>query len=171
MKLAWLAQTRPDCLYEISQISHISEARFTRKPQEHIKHLNRAVTYAIDKRVSLKVPKIYLDSIRVSGFADAGFASNHDLSSQLGHITFLGRNTDPVVPIHFKPYKAKRATRSPLTAEILAFRHLSDVCIKLSKELNDVYGRHFPVKLFRDSHYVFDNIPKGLRTSEKRMMM
>lgn len=48
MKIAWLAQTHPDFLYEICQIAQITEARFTEKPWERVKFLNRAVKYAID---------------------------------------------------------------------------------------------------------------------------
>ena len=58
-----------------------------------------------------------------------------------------------------------------MTAEVIAFSDLFDVCLTLAEELKDVYGRKFPVQLFTDSRSLFDNISKGSRTSEKRMMI
>ena len=81
MKLAFLYQTQPNCLYEISQLAQITEDRFEKSRREEIKRLNRAIQYAIDKFVSLKILKLNLDSLRVSGVSDPSFANKFDLSS------------------------------------------------------------------------------------------
>ena len=90
MCLAWLANTRPDCLLEISQLAQVTEENFKASKRHVLKRLNKAVRYAVDNRVPLKIRKLSVASLKVIGFSDASFANNADLSSQLGHICFLG---------------------------------------------------------------------------------
>ncbi len=89
MRLAWLANTRPDCLYEISQLAKVTEERFLTEKSQLVRQLNKATKYAVDNRISLKIPKLDPYSLCVVGFADASFANNHHMSTQLGHICFL----------------------------------------------------------------------------------
>lgn len=83
MRLAWLANTLPYCLFEISQLAQVTEERFTSEKTAVIKRLNRAVTFAIRNCISIQVPKLDLKTLRVIGFSDSSFANNYDLSSQL----------------------------------------------------------------------------------------
>ena len=121
MCLAWLANTRPDCLLEISQLAQVTEQTFRTSKRDVLKRLNGAVKYAVDNRVPLKIRRLSADSLKVIGFSDASFANNADLSSQLGHICFLGDDSGSVVPIKFKSYKSKRITRSVMAGEVIAF--------------------------------------------------
>ena len=161
MKLAWLSHTRPDCVYEISQLAQVTEDRFEKSKREEITRLNRAIQFSIDNRVSLKIPKLYLDSLRVVGVSDPSFANNFDLSSQLGHITFLCDKHDHAVPVHFKSYKSGRVTRSPMAGEVIDFSDIFDHCITLAEELRHLFNRKIPLQLFTDSHCLFDVISKG----------
>ncbi len=72
-----------------------------------IRRLNKATKYAVDNRISLKIPRLDMDSLRIVGSSDASLANNYDLSTQLGHICFLADNDGNVVPIDFKSYKSK----------------------------------------------------------------
>jgi len=171
MKLAWLANTRPDCLFDISQAAQVTEDRFNNCSKDCIKQLNRAVKFALDKRLSLKIPNLDSDALRVIGFSDASFANNADLSSQLGHICFIRDDSGAVLPISFKSYKAKRVKRSVMAGEVIAFSDLFDVAVTLSEELSKVLGKKVPVNLFTDRKCLLDVISKGSRTSEKRMLI
>ena len=171
MCLGWLSNTRPDCLLEISQLAQVTEEAFNSSRRPAIKRLNKAVRYAVDNRTSLKIPKLRIDSLQVIGFSDASFANNADLSSQLGHICFLGDETGSVAPISFKSYKSKRVTRSVMAGEVIAFSDLFDVAATLSDEVGKILGKKIPVRLFTDNKSLFDVISKGSRTSEKRMML
>ena len=171
VKRAWLSQTRPDCVYEISELSKVTEDRFEKFKREEIKRLNRAIQYAIDNRVSLKIPQLDLESLRVVGVSDSSFESNFDLSSQLRHITFLCDKHDHAVPVHFKPYKSTRVTRSPMAGEVIAFSDILEHCITLAEELRHLFNRKIPIQLFTDSHSLFDVIPKGSLTSAKRTII
>lgn len=171
MRLAWLANTRPDCQFEISQLAQVTENRFEADRSSFIRRLNKATRYATENFVSLKIPKLDASTARVVGFADASFANNDDLSTQLGHICLLVDDSNRSVPIHFKSYKSKRIVRSAMAGEVIAFSDLFDVAATLSAELGDLLGRKIPVQLLTDSKSLFDVISKGSRTSEKRTML
>lgn len=171
MKLAWLANTRPDCLFEISQLSQVTEDRFKSDKNRIIRRLNKAVKYAVDNRIYLRIPKLDLQTLRVVGYSDASFANNHDLSTQLGVLCFLADDKGNSVPIHFKSYKSKRVVRSAMAGEVIAFSDLFDVAAALASELGVLYDRNIPVQLLTDSKSLFDVISKGSRTSGKRMML
>ena len=102
MRLAWLANTKPDCQFENSQLAQVTEERFLAEKSLLVRRLNKATKNATCNRISLKIPKLDNDSLRVVGFADASLANNHDLLTQLGHISFLADGFGNSVPIQFK---------------------------------------------------------------------
>ena len=171
MKLSWLANSRPDCSFAISQLAQVTDEIFAKEKQKVIRKLNTAVKFAITNPISLKIPRLELESIRVIGFSDSSFANNRDLSTQLGQIVFLGDNRGTVVPIHFKSYKAKRIVRSAMAGELIAFSHMFDAAITINSELEAILRRRVPLQLFTDSKSLFDVISKGSKTSEKRLML
>ena len=86
MRLAWLANTRPDISFEISRLAQITLDRFNEGARAHWKRLNSAIRYAHDNMVNLKFPKIELNRVRIFGYSDTAFANNADKKSQLGRI-------------------------------------------------------------------------------------
>ena len=166
MKLAWLSNTRPDCLFEISQLAQVTEEKYSTERSVVIRRINRATRYAVQNRISLKVPSLNKDTLRVIGFSDSSFANNADLSSQLGHICLLGDHTGALVPINFKSCKSRRVLRSSMVGEVIAFRDLFDVATTLASELEFIFSRKVPVQIFTDSISFFDVISKGSRRSD-----
>ena len=171
MRLAWLSNSRPDCLFEISQLAQVTEQMFTSCRRNVINRLNKTVRFAKGNKVSLKIRNLDKESIRIIGFSDSSFANNEDLSSQLGYIIFLGDQHDNVVPICFKSYKARRLTRSAMSGEVIAFSDLFDAAVTLSQKLRLLLHKDVPVQLLTDSKSLFDVVSKGSRTSERRMML
>ena len=153
MKLAWLSHTRPDCLYEISQLAQITESVFVKAKSSYIRQLNKAVKLAVDNPVALTIPKLDETSMKVVGFSDSSFANNRDLSTQLGHIVFITDASGRCAPISFKSYKARRIVRSAIAGEIIAFSDMSDVAITISNELSDIFGRTIPVHLLTVAYF------------------
>ena len=58
MKLEWLAHTRPDVLFEVSQLTQIKTHRFKEDSKEIIKRANTVLKYAKDNIVSVKFPSL-----------------------------------------------------------------------------------------------------------------
>lgn len=125
MRPAWLANTTPDCLFEICQLAQVTAGKFEAEKDERIRRLNRPTRHAVPNRVSLKIPVLDMKTLKVIGFWDSSFANKSDISSQLGNICLLGDHTGYVVPIHFKSYKSRRVTRSSMASELIAFSNLS----------------------------------------------
>ena len=132
IKIAWLANTRPDCLFEISQLAKFTEELFNKSRRENIRRLKKSIVFAISNRFSLRAPKLDKKPLRVIGYSDASFANNADFSTQLGHTCFLGDATGAVVPISLKSYKSRRVTGSAMAGEVIAFSDLFDVAATLS---------------------------------------
>lgn len=80
-----------------------------------MRQVNQAVRYAIQHHNSPKVPNLDIENFRIIGYSDSSVANNRDLSSQFGHICFLGDSSGAVAPIYFKSYKARRVTRSAMS--------------------------------------------------------
>lgn len=90
MKLAWLSHSRPDVMFEVSQLTQVTADMFKEKRQDLIKRANKTVTYVRENEVSIKFPQLDMNSLHVVGYSDASFSMNADLSSQLGYIVFIG---------------------------------------------------------------------------------
>ena len=151
MRLAWLSNTQPDLLFEISQCAQVTFERFKTKVQAFWKRLNSAIRYANNNFAHLKFPKLELASVRIVGYSDASFANNHDLSSQLGRIILLIDNNDAAIPICFKSYKSRSVTRSVLSAEVIAFADLFDDAVALRYQIEQALMRAVPMHLLTDS--------------------
>ncbi len=171
VRLAWLANSRRDCFFEISQLAQVTEQMYLDNCVVHIKRLNKAVQYAVTNKINLKIPKLNPSTLRVIRFSDASFSNNADLSTQLGHICLLGDSSGNVIPISFKSYKSKRVTRSVMAGEVIAFSDFLNVAYTLSQDLENLLDHNVPVQLFTDSKCLFDVISEGSRTPEKRMML
>ena len=136
-----------------------------------VRQLNRAARYAIQYHVSLKIPTLDIDTLRIIGYSDSSVAKNRDLSSQLGNIYFLGDGSGAVALIYFKSYKARRITRSSMSGGVIVFSDLFDVAIAFAEEIGMTLAGMVPVRLLTDCKHLFDVVSKGSRTSQKRMML
>lgn len=87
MQLDWLSQTRQDCLFEISRLSKISESADDNNkcgaPSPFITQLNRTINYEKLHDINISFRNLDLESVKITGYSDAIFANNLDLSSHL----------------------------------------------------------------------------------------
>ena len=171
MRIAWLANTRPDLHFEISQLAKIPEDRFKRNASAYLKRLNIAIRYANNNAAHLQFPKLCLTSIRIVAYSDVAFAKNFDLTSQLGRIILLIDGSGKAVPISFKSYKSRRVTCSVLSAEVIACADKFDDAYALPSQIEQTLRRGVPMQLLSDSKSLFDIISKSSKTSEKRIML
>ena len=172
MQLAWLSHSRPDLLFEVSQLTQVTEDAFDESSIAIIKQTNNVVKMAHRDEVTLKFPQLDINTLRIIGISDASFANNKDLTSQLGFLVFLADGNDRVIPLIFKSYKARRVTRSVLAAELIAFSDLFDQSFTIASDLGKfVPSGQIPITLMTDSKSLFDILTKGSWTSEKCLML
>ena len=171
MKLAWISHTRADVLFEISQLAQITEERFQKERSACIRRINKAVRFAKNHDIAIKVPKLWFETLRVVGYSDSSFANNWDLTTQLGHIVLLVDGNGRAARISFNSYKARRVVRSAMPGEVIAFSDMFDVAVTLVQELCTINNRKVSLQLLTDSKSLLDVISKGSKTSEKRLML
>ena len=171
MKLAWLANLRPNLLFEISQLAQITSDTFEQHPRKNARRLNKAIQYAISNPASICLPKLERSSLRIISYSDAGFGTNADATSQLGRIVIIMDGSGPAVPILFKSYKSRRVDRLILGGEIMAFSDAFDDAMDLRHQLEQALQQKLPLQMLTDSKSLFDVISKGSRTSERRLMI
>lgn len=81
MKLGWLANTRPDLLFEMSQLAQIALEKYNDNARACWKSLKTAIRYAHVNLRILKFIELDRQSVRIVGYSDAAFANNHDIKS------------------------------------------------------------------------------------------
>ncbi len=99
-------------------------------------------------------------SIHIVGYADAAFANNSDMSSQLGFIVLLKDKYDNASIIHYGSWKCKRVTRSVLGAEVYAFSNCLHFVLVFAHDLSSILSRKVFTVVFTDSKCLFDTITK-----------
>ena len=97
-KLAYLEScTRLDLCYNVAYLSQFTEININ---ESDVAFLISCVRKA-QRGSSMKSLKLDLASLHCAGYADAGFANNKDLSSQLGFLVVLKDKFDKCAIIHY----------------------------------------------------------------------
>jgi len=140
--------------------------------ERHIKEFNKAVKYAkATKDLVLTYTKLERESLLLRVYADASFASNDDLSSQLGYIVSLCDSEDRCHVLTYRSKKARRIVRSIMAGEVYAFADAFDAAYILKHDLERAYGQPLPLVMLTDSKQIFDVITRASHTTEKRLMI
>lgn len=102
MKLACLANTRPDCMFEISQLAQVTYNRSKiiapHMCSDWIRLWNTWWTILSPS----KYPRSTFHRCMWLDSPDESFANNHDLTTKLGHIIFLVYSAETAITRHFK---------------------------------------------------------------------
>ena len=158
MKSAWLVSTRLYCLFETSQRTKVTEDMFMQDSKRVLQRLKKAISFATNNRIPLRISNLNQKFLRVLGFPDASFANNADLCTQFRHGCFIGDDTGSVVPISFKSHKSRRVTTSAMAGELIFFSDLFDVAAALTSDIHAFIGFKAPVQLLTDSESLFNVI-------------
>lgn len=158
---------RPDLSFGFAQASQVIEPDKTAAIKMN-KHIARSKANA---DIQLKFVPVDQKSLRLAVFSDASFASNQDLSSQLGYIIAIADNHGNANIIHYQSIKSKRVTKSVLASELFAAVHAFDVASTLRVTLNNIFDRSIPLVLYTDSKSLFDSIVGMNSTTEKRLLI
>lgn len=171
MRLAWHSNTIPDFSFKISQLAQVPEDMFNAYSKQYTRRLNRGITFTLKSQITIRIPKMRNDLLRIVCHSGPSVANNHDLTSQLGHIVIFTDQTGSDIQFAYRAYKSRRVKRSAMAGEVIAFSDLFDVSITISLYLSRLFGRRIPVQFHTNGKYLFDVISKGSRTSEKRMIL
>ena len=128
-------KTRPDIVFEISQIAQKTGAMYEKDISKHCKRLSRAIEYVHDHKVYISIPRLNCNSSRVTANSGIAFANNANLSSRLGRIVLLTDDTHNYIPLSCKSYKSLRVARSVLSAQVIAMTDLFDNALAIRKQL------------------------------------
>jgi hypothetical protein len=110
--------TRPDLLVHVAIFSQLTPATY--KPIDR-KRFNKFVQQCHDTHNTvIRFVQLDIQTVHISVFVNASFASNRDGSSQIGYIVCLRDALGKCNVIHSSSTKSKRVARSTLTAEIFA---------------------------------------------------
>ena len=167
-QLLWLGrQTRPDLIYDASNLSSIANKATVRDLIETNKVLNRAV----NGQVSLKFEK--LENPRMIVYTDASLGNGATGNTQGGFLIGL-HDRENFTPLAWCSRKLRRVARSTLAAETLAMVDSIDSAIfsaSLFTELMTglIQTETLHITLVTDCKSLHDNLGSGKAVIEKRL--
>jgi hypothetical protein len=134
------------------------------------KALNQRLKWQIDNSArGLKFVKLNKDTLKLIAFTDASFASNADLSSQIGYVIVLANASGKANIIHWSSTKCKRVTRSVLAAELYGMAHGFNIAAAVKSTIDKMLSITIPLILCTDSKSLFDCLVRLSTTQEKRL--
>ena len=97
--------------------------------------LKESVTL-VNKPGQIILPLLDLSSLYIVGYADASFANNRDLSSQLGYVVLLKDKNNRAAIVNYGSWKCRRVTRSVLELKFMHSHMSLDFFLAVSQDLN-----------------------------------
>ncbi len=161
------SSTRPELSHYAATFSQVTRKR---RRHKHVSILQKAVLVAKEP-AGIELPSLDISSIHVAGYADGSFASNSDLSSQLGFIVLLTDKHDNAAIVPYGSWKCRCVTRSVLGSEVDAFTQTLDFVLALAHDISDMLTRNMSILMFTDSKCLFDTITKLSTVSDKRLLI
>ena len=169
-QLLWLGrQTRPDLIYDASNLSSITN-------KANVKDLietNKVLLRAINGQVTLKFNK--LKNPKMIVYSDASLGNNDTGNTQGGF--FIGlqdKESLTLTPLAWCSKKLRRVARSTLAAETLAMVDAMDSAIfsaSLFSELmtGQIHPETLQITLITDNKSLHDNLASGKAVIERRL--
>ena len=169
--LTWICNTITDLLYKIAQLAQVTHLRYKYKRKIRNRKIYKIVRYAFNKPAQIKFPKLSEDVLRVVAYIYAVDAGNYDVTSHWGLKVILIDDHGVVAPAPCRSYKSGCVSRSFLQAEVNAFRDVLDGAYAIQIHFGHELSHAVLIRLLTESRLLFYVIWKGIRTSEKRIIM
>jgi hypothetical protein len=160
---------QPEASFDLS-----SAAQAMNPTKEDIKALNKRLEWQhANASRGLRFVPLDTKSLRLIMFADASFANNKDLSSQIGFVIVLADAADNANIVHYSSIKCKRITRSVLASEMYGMTHGFDAAAAIKSTITQLLHltEPLPLVICTDSKSLCDCLVKLGTTQEKRLMI
>lgn len=158
---------RPDLAFGFSVCAQV-----TKPLAQDAKRLNKTISQAkVDSELGLRFVAIDQATKRIAVFPDASFASNADLTCQLGFVITIADAKNNANIIHYSSFKSKRVTRSVIAADLYALAHAFDIGSTICQTITVLYGKPRPMTVYTDSKRLYDGILGANATAEKRLLI
>jgi hypothetical protein len=119
----------------------------------------------------MRFVQLDIQTVHISVFFDASFASNRDGSSQIGYIVCLREALGKCNVIHSSSTKSKRVARSTLTAEIFALLDGFDCGNVLIFWFERLFNKPLELHILTDSRIAYHTVTTLVITRERRLMV
>jgi hypothetical protein len=162
------ANTRPDVVAAVNMLSQVVPASATEKD---FISLDEAVHKLKTSPIDLRYDGLGVEPICLRVYADASFANNPDLMSQIGHVAFIVDKHHKCALLSWSSHKCKRVTRSVLAAELYALAGAFAYGYAIRHSLQSLLGRPVNIFLFTDSMTLFNSITTLCKMSERRLQI
>ena len=167
--------TSPNSLVLTSKLSQVTKENFEKDPQVQRKSL-----FILEKLLmepshgyGLTYVKLDMKNTEVCVCIDAAFATNSDLTSQIGILVLLREyDSGKANIILYTSTKSKRVCRSVLSSELFAFVDGLDMGILIKHSVADSFGfNNIPLSIYTDSKSLFSLAITLGQTTEKRLQI
>lgn len=163
---SWLCHTRPNISWYAKRTYQVSEKTYGK---DEIIELNRGVKAGKkDLDTELKHGPLEKASLHLIVYADASFASNNDLSSQVVYIILLCDASAPCNVLNFASKIFKRVVRPIMVGGAYAFIEVLDTSFVVKKAISSLLNMEILIFMFTDSKQLLDAMTKWERTIDKR---
>lgn len=161
--------TRPKLLCYVNRASQVTSSTFCK---EKIRELNRETKEARRREnTALKYWPLYCSSAHFHAYANASFASNNDLFSQLSFLVFMCDKDDVCPILDFSCKTSEGNARLIVTVNLYGLVDAFDVVMILAHDLRKTLDQEILLSLSTDAEQIFDAILKEKYTTKKRLMI
>jgi len=123
------------------------------------------------KTLSLMYAPLDKETLHLRVYANASFASNDDLSSQMRYIVLLCDGHSRCHVMTYSSRKSIRVVKSIMAGEVYAFADAFDAACVIKHDLERMDDEHLPLVMLKDSKQMFDAITRASHTTGKRLMI
>lgn len=166
---SWLANTRHDNVCVENKAAQVTLQTFSTARKKELNVAIKKVNLTAD--LGLQYGKMHTQSAHLRIYTDASFASNDDLSSQVGVLVLLCDENDKSPILDYKSKKSKRIVRSIMAGEVCAFMDGFDLGFAIAADLEMTLHRKLSMFMYTDSKQLFDAMTEGKHTAERRLMV
>lgn len=159
---------RPDVSHANAKLAQVVASKVQ---SSDVYLLNSSVSLLQKHLRGLYFPELDLRSLVVRGYADAGFSTNEDNSSQLGMVGTLCNKFDNASILHYASWKFPRVPNSVLAAEVHTLTSCYDYSYSIAHVLSSILNRKVPIEIFTDSKSIFETVSKLTSITEKRLLI